>query len=262
MSQTKESFSGESLLHLSLLLGWVVPVPFIDILLPIIIWQTTKKQSPQIEPHARNAVNWLISSTIYSLVLLTTLVGTVLLPLLFGLRLAFPIVAAIQASKGKVWKYPLAIDFLGARPEKQLQRAALAFLSLVVIPCAALLGSIVWWNNRISWIASLAPTTGTVTQVLEKVDDGDTVYKPVIEYQTPQAGSYEFSPATWSGYLTYTKGDSVDVLYSPTEPAKAIINEWFEKWFLVTAVLVISSVLLAFSIIPSVCCVALDRLSK
>lgn len=259
MSQTKESFSGESLLHLSLLLGWVVPIPFIDILLPIIIWQATKKQSPQIEPHARNAINWLISSTIYSLVLLITLVGAALLPLLFGLRVAFPIVAAIQASKGKVWKYPLAIDFLGARPEKQLQRAALAFLSLVVIPCAALLGSIVWWNNRLSWIASLSPATGTVTQVLEKVDDGDTIYKPVIEYETPQTGVYEFSPVTWSDYLTYTKGDSVDILYSPTEPAKAIINDWFEKWFLVTLVLVLSSILLAFSIIPSLCCFVLSR---
>lgn len=259
MNQTKESFSGESLLHLSLLLGWVVPIPFIDILVPIIIWQTTKKQSPQIEPHARNAINWLISSTVYSLVLLITLVGAALLPVLFALRLAFPIVAAIQASKGKVWKYPLAIDFLGARPEKQLKRAALAFLSLVVIPGAALLGSIVWLNNRISWIANLSPATGTVTQVLEKVNDGDTVYKPVIEYQVPQAGSYEFSPATWSGHLTYTKGDSVDVLYSPTEPAKALINEWFEKWFLVTIVLVLSSVLLAFSIIPSVWCFVLSR---
>ncbi len=260
MSQTKETPSGEFLLHLSLLLGWLVPIPFIDVLLPIIIWQTTKKHSPTIEPHARNAINWLISSTIYGIVLTVTLIGTVLLPALLVMRLAFPIIAAIQASKGKVWRYPLTINFLGVRPEKQLQRAAIAFLPLVVIPLASLLGSLTWWHNRTGWIASLSPTTGTVVQVLEKVDDyNDTMYKPVIQYEVPERDSYEFSPVVWSGSLAYKKGESVDVLYSPTDPANAMINDWFEKWFFVTAALVVSSIFLVFSVIPSIFCFVLSR---
>ncbi|MEA5466670.1 DUF4870 domain-containing protein [Leptothoe sp. PORK10 BA2] len=262
MSHAKETPSREFLLHLSLLLGWLVPIPFIDALLPIIIWQTTKKQSPNIEPHARNAINWLISSTIYGLVLTLTLVGTILLPALLGLRLVFPVIAAIQASQGKIWQYPLTIDFLGVKPEKQLRRAAIAFLPLVVIPLAALLGSLTWWHNRTNWIASLAPTTGTVVQVLEKVDDYDnTVYKPVIKYEVPEKESYEFSPDIWSESLIYRKGESVDLLYSPTDPADAIINEWFEKWFFVTAALVISSIILGFAIIPSIFCFILSRLA-
>ncbi|MBT9317193.1 DUF4870 domain-containing protein [Leptothoe spongobia] len=260
MSHAKETPSGAFLLHLSLLLGWLVPIPFIDIMLPIIIWQTTKKQSPQIEPHARNAINWLISSTVYSVVLMITLVGTVLLPVLWGLRLIFPIIAAIQASKGKVWKYPLTIDFLGARADKQLQRAAIGFLSLVVIPLSALLGSLVWRHRHVNWLASLSPATGTVTQVLEKTgDDGDTLYKPVIKFKVPQQESYEVSSLGWSDYITYKKGASVEVLYSPSDPANAIIDQWFEKWFLITLALVTSGVLLSFSIIPSIFCLVFSR---
>ncbi|MBE9070572.1 DUF4870 domain-containing protein [Leptolyngbya cf. ectocarpi LEGE 11479] len=255
MDQAQNSPSWELFLHLSLLLGWVVPIPFIDILLPIIIWQVTRRQYPQIDPHARNVLNWLISSTLYSVILLATLVGTIFLPILWGMRFVFPIIAAIQASKGKVWQYPLTLDFLGARPEKHLKRAAIGFLSLVVIPMAMLLGSMAWQNRRTSWLASLSPATGTVTKVMEKVDDyGDTVYKPVVTFKVPQQESYHVSPADWSNALTYKKGESVDVLYSPADPADAIINEWFEKWGGVTIVLVFSAVLLGFAIIPSLFC--------
>ena len=260
MSQANEAPSGELLLHLSLLLGWILPIPFIDILLPIIIWQTTKKQSPKIEPHARNAVNWLISSTIYSVILLITLVGSVLLPLLLGFRIIFPIIAAIQASKGNVWKYPLTIDFLGSRPEKQLQRAAIGFLSLVVIPLSALLGVLTWRHHHVNWLAGLSSATGTVTQVLEKIDDdGDTLYKPLVSFEVSQQESHDVSSIGWSDYLTYKKGESVDVLYSPTNPTDAIIDEWFEKWFLITLALAISGGLLSFSIIPSIFCLVFSH---
>ncbi|MEM7066021.1 MAG: DUF4870 domain-containing protein [Cyanobacteria bacterium P01_B01_bin.77] len=255
MDQAQNSPSWELFLHLSLLLGWVVPIPFIDILLPIIIWQVTRRQYPQIDPHARHVLNWLISSTLYSVILLATLVGTIVLPILWGMRFVFPIIAAIQASKGNVWQYPLTIDFLGDRPENQLKRAAIGFLSLVVIPMAALLGSMGWQHRRSSWLAGLSPATGTVTKVMEKVDDyGDTVYMPVVTFKGPQQESYQVSPADWANEPTYKKGESVGVLYSPSEPMDAIINDWFEKWGGVTIVLVLSAILFGFSIIPSLFC--------
>ena len=255
MSQEKQSSSIELFLHLSLLLCWVVPIPFIDIIVPIIIWQATKKQNPQIEPHARNAINWLISSTVYSVILLITVVGTILLPILWGARLVFPIIATIQASKGKVWAYPLTIDFMGVRPEKQLKKAAVAFLSLAVIPLAALLGSIAWYNTHVSWLATLSSTTGTVTAVREKVDDdGDVVYQPVVQFEGPLGDFYDVSPSFWANPPDYRKGESVGVLYPPSEPENALIDDWPEKWLLVTVALVISSILLGFAFIPSAFC--------
>ena len=255
MSQVKQTSSVELLLHLSLLLSWVVPIPFIDIIVPILIWQTTKNQNPHIEPHARNVVNWLISSTVYSVILLVTVVGTVLLPLLWGMRLVFPIIATIQASKGKVWAYPLTINFLGAMPEKQLKKAAVGFLSLAVIPLAALLGSVAWYNNHVDWLSTLSSTTGTVTAVREKVDDdGDVVYQPVVEFEGPLGDSYDVSPSFWSNPPDYKKGESVGVLHPSSEPEDAIIDDWPEKWLMVTVALVISSILLGFALIPSAFC--------
>lgn len=262
MSQTQAA-STEVFLHLSPLLGWMIPIPFIDIAIPIIIWQTTKKQSPQIEPHARNVVNWLISSTIYSLILLVTLVGTPLLPVLWGLRFVFPIIGAIQASQGKVWAYPITIDFLGARPERQLKRAAIGFLSLAVVPLAALSGSIIWLNSRINWLDSLSSTTGTVTEILEeKNDEGYTVYRPVVEFEGTLGDSYDISPWGWTRPPIYQLGESVDVLYKPSEPHIAIIDRWVEKWSLVTTALALSSLALGFAIIPSICCLILSRVGQ
>lgn len=256
MSYAKKTVSGAVLFHLSLLLGWLVPVPFIDILLPIIIWQITRRQSTDIDPHARYAINWLISSTLYSVICLITLVGTVLLPIILGLRIVFPIVAAIQASKGKVWQYPLSFNVIGNIPEKQLKRAAIGFLSLVVIPLASFVGSLAWYNQHSSWLATLAPASGTVIRVLEKVDDGVTSYQPVVQFKVPsQSEPYEVTPIGWSDYYAgYRKGEAVELLYSPTDPTNAVLNEWFEKWFLVLFLLVLTGIFLTFSLIPSIFC--------
>ncbi|MEM9484992.1 MAG: DUF4870 domain-containing protein [Cyanobacteria bacterium P01_F01_bin.116] len=254
MSYVKKTVSGEVLLHLSLLLGWLVPIPFIDILLPVIIWRVARRQSTEIDYHARHAINWLISSTLYSIICLITLVGTMLLPVILGLRFVFPIVAAIQASKGKAWKYPLSFDFIGTIPENQLKRAAIGFLSLVIIPLASFLGSLAWYNQRSNWLATLVPASGTVIRVLEKADDGITSYQPVVEFKAQQE-PYEVTPIGWSDhYISYGKGDAVEILYSSADPTDAILNDWFEKWFFVLFLLTLSGIFLTFSLIPSIFC--------
>jgi uncharacterized Tic20 family protein len=101
------------ILHLSMFAGYILP--FAGFIAPILVWQLKKTDLPGIDPHGKNAVNWLISALIYSVV------GTILLPI-FGLGLlillalavlgvVFPIVAALKANNGEVWKYPGAISF-------------------------------------------------------------------------------------------------------------------------------------------------------
>lgn len=65
--------------------------------------------------NARAALNWQISLTIYflvSLVLVLVLVGILFLLVLGLLDLIFVILAAVKASKGEVWEYPVTIPFL------------------------------------------------------------------------------------------------------------------------------------------------------
>jgi len=69
----------------------------------------------EVKKHAKNALNWQISTIIYviiSMILTIVLIGFVLLVIVGILNVIFCIIAAIKASDGKLWEYPLAIKFL------------------------------------------------------------------------------------------------------------------------------------------------------
>jgi len=102
------------LLHISIFAGYVVPIA--GFVAPIVIWQLKKNELPLIDRHGKNALNWLISTLIYgfccSLLVFAFFIGVPLLFALLILGIIFPIVAAIKANNGEVWKYPLSITFL------------------------------------------------------------------------------------------------------------------------------------------------------
>lgn len=248
------------LLHLSLLLGWILPIPFVNILAPLIIWQVGKDRFPVLDRHGRNAANWVISSTIYGVVLSLTLVGIVLLPVLAGLSLVFPIVAAVRAGQGRVWKYPLTLNILGSKPEYFLRRAAIGLLSLCVFPLVGTVGCAFWARQRSQWLAELSPTQGTVTRVLEQTDaEGDTSYQPEIQFRDATGETYEILPLWRSNPPTYTEGESVPILYPPANPQNAIIDTWAGKWLLVTLAAAIGAIFLVLSALPSLLCLLIAR---
>ena len=101
------------LLHLSQLLGFALPVAGFAV--PILIWLLKKETVPTIDEHGRNVINWLLSSLVYGAVsgLLTCLyVGFLGLAVVMLLALLFPVIAAIKAHDGIVWRYPLSIRFV------------------------------------------------------------------------------------------------------------------------------------------------------
>ena len=95
---------------LSLYLG----IPFGDLLGPLIIW-LVKKDEPFTEAHAKESLNFQISLLVYaavSFLLLFFLIGFLLLPAIIVLHVVLVIVAAIKASEGKPYRYPLTIRFI------------------------------------------------------------------------------------------------------------------------------------------------------
>ncbi|HEV2968990.1 MAG TPA: DUF4870 domain-containing protein [Pirellulales bacterium] len=101
------------LLHISLLAGFVVP--FGGLVVPIIIWQLKKNELPGIDAHGKVVVNWIISAIIYAIVsgiLCVVLIGIPMLLALAVLHIVFPIIGAVKANNGELWKYPLSITFL------------------------------------------------------------------------------------------------------------------------------------------------------
>ncbi len=100
-------------LHISILAGFLMP--FAGLIAPIVIWQLKKDELPGIDAHGKNAVNWIISAMIYtvvSILLVFVIIGIPMLVALGAAGIAFPIIAAIKANHGELWKYPLSIAFL------------------------------------------------------------------------------------------------------------------------------------------------------
>jgi len=143
MNQNTEN-SNSMLIHLSALSKYIIPLG--SILLPLILWQTTKKDSAYVDHHGKEAVNFNLSFLIYNVIsvfiLLGSLGGTLFsaikaeqlgneadfASILFGtggfitaiivlsiigiVKLILMIIAAVKANQGILYRYPLTIKFL------------------------------------------------------------------------------------------------------------------------------------------------------
>ncbi|MCL1467980.1 DUF4870 domain-containing protein [Argonema galeatum] len=122
------------------LLGIPVPIPCLNILAPLIIWQTKKNTDSFIDVQGKESLNFQISMLIYSLTgviiviflsfvtcgiilssntnvlnsLITSLaIGIVSVSLLLLIFQLFVVIfAAIKAYRGEVYRYPFTIVFL------------------------------------------------------------------------------------------------------------------------------------------------------
>lgn len=100
-------------LHLSQFAGYLIP--FAGAIAPIAIWLIKKDDMPALDAHGRMVVNWLISSLIYWGVAIALTMIVIGIPLVIAMSIVvivFPIVGAVKASDGTVWKYPGTISFL------------------------------------------------------------------------------------------------------------------------------------------------------
>ncbi|MFN2476227.1 MAG: DUF4870 domain-containing protein [Chthoniobacterales bacterium] len=100
--------------HASALLGVFLHFPG-HILPPLIVWLMKRDESPEIDAHGKEALNFQISMLIYNAVAAVfclVLVGFVFLAILWVLNAVLVIIAAIQASDGKFYRYPVTIRFI------------------------------------------------------------------------------------------------------------------------------------------------------
>jgi len=103
------------LLHLSQLLNYLsAGMPGFGLVVSIILWAVAKDKYPQVDRHGKIALNWQISYVIYflvSAVLCLVFIGFLFLAVVWVLGIVFPIIGAVKANEGTVWKYPLSIPF-------------------------------------------------------------------------------------------------------------------------------------------------------
>jgi uncharacterized Tic20 family protein len=108
--------------HLSALLGFIwfplsgfIFIPFGHLLGPLVIWLLKRTEHPFIDEQGKESLNFQISMTIYGIlasILILVFIGIIILFALAVVDIVLVIIAAVKASEGKSYKYPLAIRFV------------------------------------------------------------------------------------------------------------------------------------------------------
>ncbi|MCK4517156.1 DUF4870 domain-containing protein [Candidatus Babeliales bacterium] len=114
------------------LAGFLGGIPFAGIIIPLIIVNIFKKESPFIEKHGYNVINFGLSFTIYAIAAILTIaagaallntritiLGMILLAIGIISMITFSIIAlvsiikgAFRTSHGKMYQYPFTIKFI------------------------------------------------------------------------------------------------------------------------------------------------------
>ena len=100
-------------MHVSQFASFIIPSA--GLIIPIIMWFTNKDKSEKIDEQGKYIVNWIISLFIYmvaSAILMIILIGFIGIIAGAILSVVFPIIGAMKANKGEMYKYPLSIKFI------------------------------------------------------------------------------------------------------------------------------------------------------
>src|SRR5437867_10747895 len=85
------------------------------ILGPLIVWLVKRGDSPEIDAHGKESLNFQISMLIYdaiAAILCFVLIGIPILIALWILNTVFVIIASVKASEGTLYRYPFTIRLI------------------------------------------------------------------------------------------------------------------------------------------------------
>jgi uncharacterized Tic20 family protein len=97
-------------------LGAHLGVLLVSFVAPLVIWLAFKGRGPFLEHHAKESLNFQITVMIAlfaSAILSIVLVGIFLMLALIPWMIVMPIVAAVKASNGEWYRYPLTLRLVG-----------------------------------------------------------------------------------------------------------------------------------------------------
>ncbi len=117
VTHEREARLWAAILHASMLSSNLIP--FAGFVVPIVIWLVKRDELPEIDAHGRAAANWMISAFLYTVgatILWFTIIGIPAAIILWGglwlANIAFPVIAAVKAYDGKLWRYPATLSLL------------------------------------------------------------------------------------------------------------------------------------------------------
>jgi uncharacterized Tic20 family protein len=103
------------LCHLAGLAGFIVPIIVSGIIAPLVIWLIKREDDPFIDENGKEAVNFQITMSIFSLICIPFVFIFIGIFLLIGVgifNLICVIIAAIKTNNGEHYRYPFAFRFI------------------------------------------------------------------------------------------------------------------------------------------------------
>ncbi len=100
--------------HLSALVG-LLGLPLLNMIGPLAVWLWRKDQYAFVEDQGKEALNFQISVTLYSIVagiLTLILIGWVLLGLIWIANIILVVIAASRANQGEAYRYPFNLRLI------------------------------------------------------------------------------------------------------------------------------------------------------
>ncbi len=98
-------------LHLTLLAFHIV----FPVIPALVMWQIKKSESPFLDDHGKEAVNFQISLLIYGLgaaLLMVVGIGFLLLPVVYVLGIVGMIMGAVAGNRGEYFRYPMCLRLI------------------------------------------------------------------------------------------------------------------------------------------------------
>jgi len=103
------------LCHLSALAGYIIPIPFMNIIAPLIVYNVKRQEFDFVEDQGKESLNFQITMTLAMIVagiLALLLIGFLLIGLIALFSLIFTIIGAVKASQGEFYRYPFSYQFI------------------------------------------------------------------------------------------------------------------------------------------------------
>lgn len=111
------------------------------------------------------------------------------------------------------------------------------FVLAFLLPGIGMLAATLFtYKNTNTFLKEAIRAEGTVIELIQSRSDDSMAYYPVVVFASQDGKEIEFTSPSGSNPPSYSTGQTVEILYLPTEPQKAEINSFFSLWGL-TAIL-------------------------
>jgi hypothetical protein len=107
-----------------------------------------------------------------------------------------------------------------------MKTIAIAKYVFAAVGIGMLVGTFFLYRNTSAFVEQAARADGTVIDLVRK----SKTYAPVVQFNDQKGERIEFISSSGSNPPSYTKGEKIEVLYLPSDPQKAAINDFLSLW--------------------------------